>query len=136
MVRVARPGGRVVVFDTDWETLILDAGDWRVTRMVLNAVCGSIRNGWIGRRLAPLFREAGLEGIRVFPDTLLMPRFAPVDATLGIRRTVERVREAGLVSAAEGETWLADLAERDRTGRFFCSVTSFCVAGRKPERAE
>lgn len=132
MVRAVRPGGRVVVFDPDWETFVLDAGMPRVTRLVLNAVCGSIRNGWIGRRLAPLFREHGLVEISVVPDTLLMPRFVAVDAALAVRKTVQRVQEAGLLTPSEGAAWLADVEERERTGRFFAAVTTFCVSGRRP----
>ncbi len=133
MARVARPGGRVVVLDTDWDTFLVDASDARVSRVVLGALAGSIRNGSIGRRLPALFRDAGLVEIAVVPDTLLMPRFSVVDAFLGLRRVVQRLREAGVLAAGEGEAWVAEQEERDRAGRFFCSVTSFCVSGKKPE---
>lgn len=36
MVRVARPGGRIVVLDPDFETLIIDAEDRALTRKLLN----------------------------------------------------------------------------------------------------
>ena len=39
MVRVLRPGGRLVAFDFDWETLIVDAPDHALTRRLLNFFC-------------------------------------------------------------------------------------------------
>ncbi|MBO0880110.1 MAG: methyltransferase domain-containing protein [Mycobacterium sp.] len=60
MVRVLRPGGVLVAFDSDWETLLVDAGDRALTRIILNAWCDRFPSGWIGRRLVSLFLEAGL----------------------------------------------------------------------------
>ena len=41
-------------------------------------------------------------------------------------------RDAGLVSAADGATWLSQLRLADSAGRFFASLTGFIVAGRRP----
>ena len=54
LVRVTRPDGRIVVFDTDWETLTVDADDIATTRAILQAKCDLLRHGWIGRQLAGL----------------------------------------------------------------------------------
>ena len=68
LVRVTWSGGRIVVFDPDWETLIVDADDTTTTRAILQAKCDLLRHGWIGRQLAGLMRGAGLGGIAVEPD--------------------------------------------------------------------
>jgi ubiquinone/menaquinone biosynthesis C-methylase UbiE len=57
MIRVLRPGGVLVAFDSDWETLLVDSGDHALTRIILNAWCDRFPSGWIGRRLVPLFLE-------------------------------------------------------------------------------
>ena len=62
MVRVTRPGGRIVVFDFDWDTLIIDHPDKETTRTVVLTYSDSIQNGWIGRQLPRLF------------DSLVLPR--------------------------------------------------------------
>ena len=132
MVRVTRPGGRVVVFEGDWETLIIDAGDRTVTRKITNAFCDSIRNGWIGRQLPGLFKQYGLVDIAVVPDTLMTADYALIDQLLGLRTTVERVQTAGEISASEAAAWLADLEQRSQAGRFFAAITAFAISGRKP----
>jgi ubiquinone/menaquinone biosynthesis C-methylase UbiE len=57
MTRVVKPGGHVVVYDPDWETLIVDAPDRNLTRKILNFGYDRLVNGWSGRRLVQLFRE-------------------------------------------------------------------------------
>jgi ubiquinone/menaquinone biosynthesis C-methylase UbiE len=55
MVRVTRPGGRIVVLDPDFGTLALSSQDRAATRELLHFACDSrIRNGWIGRQLPAL----------------------------------------------------------------------------------
>jgi ubiquinone/menaquinone biosynthesis C-methylase UbiE len=51
MARVTRSGGRVVVFDFDWDTLVVDHPDKETTRTIVLSYSDSIRNGWVGRQL-------------------------------------------------------------------------------------
>lgn len=130
MVRVARRGARIVVVDPDWETFTVDAADARVTRAILNhGVDSYVRNGWIGRRLFGLFRQAGLDEVEITPFTEIETGHEQIVQTLRLAEHAERAREAGLVSAAEAEAWLDGLAEAGRTGRLFCSLTYFIASG-------
>lgn len=67
MVRVTRPGGRIVVFDFDWDTLIIDHPDEETTRTVVLSCSDLMRNGWIGQQLPRLFKEQHLEVISIDP---------------------------------------------------------------------
>jgi hypothetical protein len=60
MVQVTRPGGRVGVFDFDWETMVVESPDEETTRTAARTFAGAIRHGWIGRQLPRLFKEHGL----------------------------------------------------------------------------
>ncbi len=132
LVRVARPGGRVVVFDPDFETAIIDAPDRALTRRLLNRFCDGYQDGWMGRRLPGLFREAGLAEVAVEPVTVLLTELAQGNAILAIEDTVARAQAAGAVTETEGAAWLDVLRTADRTGRFFAAITGFLVSGRKP----
>jgi ubiquinone/menaquinone biosynthesis C-methylase UbiE len=128
MVRVARPGGRIVVSDTDYETLIVDAPDRGLTRRILNAFCDSL-GGWIGRRLPALFTDAGLARVEVVPYTAVVAEYD--EEVVRLRDKAERAREAGAVSDAEAGAWLASIEEAAGAGRFFCALTIFTVRGWK-----
>jgi ubiquinone/menaquinone biosynthesis C-methylase UbiE len=131
MLRVTRPGGRVLVYEVDFETLTLDLPPREHTRKIVQTWCDGFRNGWLGRHVPALFREAGLEDVRITPATLWL-RY-PVALQMIGPATVERACMAGLLTPAEGEEWLRQLQERCETGLLFCTLTGFLVVGRKPE---
>ena len=132
LARVLRPGGLTVVYDTDWETLIIDADDWQTTRTLMRVYCAEHRHGWIGRMLPGLMREAGLSDIRVVPMTLMLRDMALAERLHTLRRTADSAIAQKRVTAEAVEAWFADLRQRDAEERFFCAVTSFIVLGRKP----
>jgi hypothetical protein len=72
MIRVCRSGGKVVVFDFDWDTLVVDHPDRPLSGKILALMADSLRNGRIGRRLAGMFESAGLGEISITPHTVLM----------------------------------------------------------------
>ncbi len=131
MRRVTRPGGRVLVYEVDFETLTLDHPQRERTRRIVNTWCDGFRNGWLGRHVPALFREAGLEEVRITPATLWL-RY-PVAMQMVGPATVERACAAGLLTKAEGEDWLTQLQARYEAGLLFCTLTGFLVVGRKAE---
>jgi ubiquinone/menaquinone biosynthesis C-methylase UbiE len=131
MVRVVRPGGRIVVLDRDIETRTIDAADRALTRRIINFWCDSFLGGWIGRSLPRLFREAGLDEITVEPFTVVDTDYEAFNAQYDLPRIAARAQAAGVIQADEAERWIAGLRERERAGSFFTSMTSFVVAGRK-----
>jgi phage gp46-like protein len=131
-LRVTRPGGRLILFDPDFETAIVDAPDRDLTRRLLNFYCDGYQDGWMGRRLWGLFREAGLTEIVVEPVPVLLTDLSQANAVLALQDTVGRAGAAGVVSEAEGAEWLDDLRTASEQGRFFAAITAFIVIGRKP----
>jgi ubiquinone/menaquinone biosynthesis C-methylase UbiE len=132
LVRVARPGGRVLLFDPDFETAVVDAPDRALTRRLLNSFCDGYRDGWMGRKLPGLFRAAGLAEITVEPVTVLLTDLAQANVVLALEDTVTRAGAEGGAAEAAGADWLDGLRAASEAGRFFAAVTGFMVAGRKP----
>jgi ubiquinone/menaquinone biosynthesis C-methylase UbiE len=132
MMRVVKQQGIVTVFDPDWETLIVDASNREVTRKILNYGCDHGANGWIGRQLVGLFRELGLKDIAVNPETFVTMDFALANQAFAFQRDVEGATQAGMISADEAASWLADQEQRAQEERFFTAVMSFGVSGKKP----
>jgi ubiquinone/menaquinone biosynthesis C-methylase UbiE len=131
MVRVLRPGGRIVINAPDIDLWSIDASDREVTRLILHYMCDHEANGWVGRQMPAFCQDAGLVDIQVVPVTGVIKDFNLIyEFWLG--EVVERAQAAGAVSREAVASWLADLHERQRAGRFFCSQTQFRVTGRKP----
>ena len=129
MVRVLRPGGVLVAFDNDWETLTVDSADRALTRTILNAWCDRFPAGWIGRRMVGLFLEAGLDDIETHPKTLVSSDFEVADRVFSFSATADRLVSAATISRDDADRWIAELRAADAAGRFFTSYTGFLVSG-------
>ena len=132
MIRVVKHGGRIVVSDPDWQTLLVDA-EKAVTRKILDARCDCYRSGWIGRQLMGLFKACGLtDTVNIPPATFIITRFDRANEIFGLRGAADYAREVGAVSMAEADGWLRQLEQADRSGCFFSAATLFAVAGKRP----
>jgi ubiquinone/menaquinone biosynthesis C-methylase UbiE len=89
MLRVLKPGGRLLVVDRDWGMVALDSSDSMTTQAVLDRACAGIRNGWMGRRLHGLFRSAGITEIQVQTQILTITSFEIADTVLDLRTIAE-----------------------------------------------
>ena len=132
MVRVARPGGWVVVMDTDWGTRSVDADDPDLERRMARVLAERcLANGYSGRRLYGFAHRAGLADLSV--DVVPLQVTDP-----GLWRVLSRWETAsevavdsGAMTADEvrrlGESWTAKGGE----GTFFAVTSMVLVAGRK-----
>ncbi len=132
MVRVAKPGARVVIWESELEMLVFDAPDRTVSRKMQHAICDGFRNGAIGHQLFRRFQEAGLIDVQAELMGRAHTEFAFVERAFDLRASARRAAEEGIVTAAEATDWITALEEADRAGRFFCAVAGFLVSGRKP----
>ena len=128
MARVLRPGGRMAVFDIDWDTQFCDSPHRDVTRKVARSFCDGIKHGWIGRSLPRMFKRNGLDDVSVTYRTVTVP-FAFLQLLLGGH--VARAVSAGAISSVEADVWWSDLAQASREGTFLYGFTAFIVAGTK-----
>ena len=108
-----------VAYDNDWETLTVDAADRVLTRTVLNAWCDRFPSGWIGRRLVPLFLQAGLHDVVTSPKTLVLRELDVADRLYCFFATVGRLAEAGFVGREDAARWSVGLRAADGEGLFF-----------------
>lgn len=128
MVRVARPGARIVVADGDLDLIALDIPDRALARKMIHAACDQMVQGWIGRQLFRLFQQAGLSDIRV--EGRLMPLDYAFFQT-ALRGILQRAQVAGAVSAEELARFWNELERAEQEHRFFARVGGFVVSGRK-----
>ena len=61
LLRLAKPGGRVFVAETDWDTLAYNIPDKDLQRKVTMSFTDHHGDGWVGRRLYTMCRQAGAQ---------------------------------------------------------------------------
>lgn len=128
MTRVLKPGGRMSVFDFDWETQFCDSPHKETTRKITQSFCDGLKNGWIGRKLPRLFKTNGMHEVTVKPQTVLL-HYPFLELLLGGH--VARACAAGVLSREEADQWWTSLAQAHRAGVFLYGLTAFIVAGVK-----
>lgn len=131
MVRVARPGARIMVTEPDWETLVMAADDEAVAGRIVTLIRNSIRQSRIAHCLPPLFKELGLLNVTVGAGTILMNDYQAADQAWRISKILEDAQAMGAVSATLASGWVHHLEQTSRAGRFFAACTGFGVAGIK-----
>jgi len=131
MVRVLRPGGRLMVMDWDFETVTVDHPDRELTRRVLHWRADHHGgNNWSGRQLFRRAVNAGLQDIAVIP-VVTMARDESVSLTQSLWRAAEVARDGGAITLAEHDAWVNELKTRIAEGCFFASIVYFIVRGIK-----
>ncbi|MFI7135785.1 methyltransferase domain-containing protein [Nonomuraea sp. NPDC050153] len=126
--RVARPGGRIVMAEPDWEGLLIDSPQPAMGRGLSRfLVTEIVRNATIGRSLARLCVEAGLVVRTVATVAPVFRDFATADQVFGLRRNVARAIAAGYLEP-EAERWIEGLGSQP----FLASTLLFLVAAEVP----
>lgn len=131
LVRITRPGGRIVVIDTDWGLHAIHGADPTLTAAITDCWARNAANGLVGRQLPALFADVGLRDPTVILETMTstdpqQPSAPPFTAMAAA------ASRTGAITAADAQTWLDQLTDAGRRGHFFWAVTIFAVASRRP----
>jgi ubiquinone/menaquinone biosynthesis C-methylase UbiE len=127
--RLLKPGGKLLIFDTDWDALVIDHSNRALTRKIVRYVSDSFPNGRVGSQLYRHFKDFGFKEVRVKP-------FSYSGRVLNItKRICEGVLQTGIAdkafTAEEITAWWKVLEEEEKAKRFFASYACFIVAGVK-----
>ena len=122
--RVLRPGGRLLVLDTDWDSIVWHSSDRGRMARVLSAWNEHLADPYLPRRLPALMRAAGLE----LTDAVIIPilnqgadRNTYSAGMLGL--VEEYVAGRGGITPDEATAWADDL--RSRGDDYFFSINRY-----------
>jgi SAM-dependent methyltransferase len=133
MVRVAKPGGRVVVADPDYGTQVVEIVDQELARRVLRFRADhALRNGTLAHRMGGLFVRAGLADVSVEAVSVVLRDPAALDNAMGLRSWAATASERGLLEREDVGAWEQEIDDATAEGRFLYAFTIFVTAGSKP----
>ncbi|MBP2370488.1 methyltransferase domain-containing protein [Pseudonocardia parietis] len=130
LCRVVRPGGRVVLLDTDWDSVVWHAADPARHRRVMAAWDGHLVHPHLPRTLPGLLRRAGFRvtGRHLVP--IFNPEYDPdTYSALTIDTIAAYVAGRDGLTGADVDAWAADL--RDRGEDYLFSLNRYCFVAER-----
>ena len=133
LFRVMRPGGRVAILDTDYDSFVLNVTDRALSNRILKAWDAHFVHRGLPRVLTGLLRAAGF-AVR-HRDAFPMFNAEYHDNTyckgiLAMMASFAVGREG--VTKEDAAAWLADLADLGERGDFFFSLNRYLFIAAKP----
>ncbi|HEY3954622.1 MAG TPA: methyltransferase domain-containing protein [Streptosporangiaceae bacterium] len=131
--RVLKPGGRVVIIDTDWDSIVWNARDRTRMNRILAAWSERFADPHLPRTLARQLTDAGFDVQRRDVLVLFNPDYDANTYSLTNARIL-----ADFVTGRDGLTrqdiqeWEADLRHLGETGTYFFSLNRYLFAATKP----
>ena len=126
LARVLRPGGRAVICDTDFDSLVWRSADRDRMQRVLETFTDHCEWPHLGSELAAMFRESGLRVDRIEPYAICNTELSPNSFAARLMEAhaaylVDREK----LPPEEVDAWVADLRERDAAGETFFNLTQY-----------
>jgi len=128
--RVLRPGGRLVVLDTDWDSIVWRSSDDARMARVLTAWDEHLVHRDLPRRLPELLRAAAFSVSAVEVVPLLNVGHDPATFSAGMRDLVADFVAGHGVGEDEAAAWLDDL--RTLGDRSFFSLNRYLFTAARP----
>jgi arsenite methyltransferase len=132
MYRVLRPGGRVLIHDTDWGALLWRSSDAERMTRVMEVWDQHLTDPGLPQTLGSKLRDAGFSDIKVEPFVQLETDFDPRSVSGVLMRFIVGYVESQGIPASEAESWRADLENLGAAGEYFFSSNEYIFVGRKP----
>jgi arsenite methyltransferase len=123
LARVLRVGGRVLILDTDWSSIVWNASDARRMERVLAGWRRRVASPHLPRTLAPQLVDAGFEVTHREVMTIFDPNG---DESSYSAHQIEHLGASAIgVDADEVEAWAQDLRQLAQTGAYFFSLNRY-----------
>jgi arsenite methyltransferase len=131
--RSLRPGGRVVIWDVDWDTVSWHSHDPARMERALRAWDEHLADPALPRTLAPRMRAVGFDDVTMEGHAFATAEFTPeAYGSVLLPLITDYLRTVDAFGPAEAEAWADEqrlLAERNE---FYFACMQFCFAGTKP----
>jgi len=131
--RVIRPGGRVVIVDTDYDSWVVHTSDPERFARVRTAWDAHFVHAGLPRILIPELRKAGFAVLAQEVIPMFNTEYHPNTYSYGMVQFVADFAAANAnVGPEVAEAWKADLEQLGERGEFFYSLNRYLFVAQRP----
>jgi arsenite methyltransferase len=133
MHRVLRPGGRIVIWDVDWETVSWHSRDRERMRAVLDAWDKHLTHRSLPQTLGASLRRAGFQNIDLQAHAFATIHLDPETYGGSLTDLITHYAvDPGEMDVDAVQAWRAEQEDLAASGEFYFSCTQYCFTGQKP----
>lgn len=132
MFRVLKPGGRVLIHDTDWDTIVWRSGDRGRMARIIKTLQGAFSDPHLPQTLGDRLAAAGFSDVRAEPFVQLEIEYDPTSVSAVLTEGIIGYVTSNGISQSEADAWASDLREHASRNEYFFSSTEFIFTGIKP----
>ena len=129
--RILKPGGRLVIVETDWRGVVLNCADDALTNKIFSAWDSTVPSPNLPVHLSPLLKKHGFSQIQVEAVPILNTEYTPSNFSYDMMKWITKnAVKQGVCNEAQRGIWLKELEERERTGSYFFCVNRFLFSAK------
>jgi ubiquinone/menaquinone biosynthesis C-methylase UbiE len=132
MIRVMRPGGRIVVSEPDMPGFWVASHDYATTELVVRTIASSCVTPFLPRDLWAMFCDRGLTDISYTVRAITSFDLSVAANVLNFNAVLKLMVHNGLLDQVRATAWYNDLQARGRTGRFVAGMNIMVASATKP----
>ena len=126
MHKALKPGGRVVIIETDWRGLVLNSSFPELTEKMIASWDAAVASSQLPPVLEPMMKRAGFDSVSVTAVPVLGNSYLPDNyAHSMLNQLSSYAVKQGRVTRAQAQDWLDDLNQKQGDGAFFFCVNRF-----------
>ena len=130
--RVLKPGGRIVIMETDWRGMVLNNRDQVLTDKMAAAWDRKVPSPNLPARLGPLLRQQGFAATSVEAFPILSTSYRREGFSGGmLAQFASLARKDGTVSEADSRAWVEDLKRLGAEDAYFFCINRFLFSAVK-----
>jgi len=132
-MRVLKPGGKLFVADTDWDTIVWNSSFKERTRRIVLLWSDHEADGWQGRKIREYLIRSEFDQIRGELFHMSETSFAEDTYAFQLTNLIsDYLIRSEKMSAAEIQEWVEDLGAKNALDHFYFSLNRYAFVARVP----